>query len=184
MQQLRNARQKPPSTSAAYRIDGRFVIARNTAFTYKGKPADIGQIGCDLGVRYLLQGSVRRTGNHVRANVQPLDAETGSHLGQKRAPCGTGLQSIRRRKWFSGADCCCCYCTLRKLRAVQLTWCSILLGPNCFGGLLMSPDRGLRSLAAHAASGIVRVPVSSQAPSSRLPTPCIRRLFLAAVVRP
>lgn len=57
---MRNARQKPPSTSAAYRIDGRFVIARNTAFTYKGKPADIGQIGCDLGVRYLLQGGVRR----------------------------------------------------------------------------------------------------------------------------
>lgn len=67
-------------TTDLSRIAGSFVIARNTAFTYKGKPADIKQIGRDLGVRYVLQGSVRRTGDHVRVNVQLLDAETGSHL--------------------------------------------------------------------------------------------------------
>ena len=60
------------------------VIARNTAFTYKGKPVDAKQIGRELGVRYVLEGSVQRSGNQVRINVQLVDAETGAHLWAER----------------------------------------------------------------------------------------------------
>jgi len=57
-----------------------FVIARNTAFTYKGKPTDVKQIGRDLGVRYALEGSVQPTGGRVRVNAQLIDAESDAHL--------------------------------------------------------------------------------------------------------
>src|ERR1700726_2909576 len=65
-------------TTDLSRISGSFVIARNTAFTYKGKPVDVKQLGRDLGVRYVLEGSVRRAGDQVRANVQLIDAKTGA----------------------------------------------------------------------------------------------------------
>jgi adenylate cyclase len=71
-------------TTDLSRIAGSFVIARNTAFIYKGKPTDIKQIGRDLGVRYVLQGSVRRSGEHVLMNVQLVDAESGAHLWAER----------------------------------------------------------------------------------------------------
>jgi TolB-like protein len=61
-------------------IPGSFVIARNSAFTYKGKAVDARQIGRELGVRYILQGSVQRSANQIRVNAQLIDAETGSHL--------------------------------------------------------------------------------------------------------
>jgi adenylate cyclase len=67
-------------TTDLSRISGSFVIARTTAFTYKGKPIDVKQIGRDLGVRYVLEGSVRRTGKQVRVNAQLIDAESGAHL--------------------------------------------------------------------------------------------------------
>jgi adenylate cyclase len=67
-------------TSDLSRISGSFVIARTTAFTYKRKPIDVKQIGRDLGVRYVLEGSVRRTGEQVRVNAQLIDAESGAHL--------------------------------------------------------------------------------------------------------
>ncbi|WP_262298015.1 adenylate/guanylate cyclase domain-containing protein [Microvirga sesbaniae] len=67
-------------TTALSRIDGSFVIARNTAFTYKGKAVDVRQIGRDLGVRYVLEGSARRSAELVRVNAQLIDAETGAHL--------------------------------------------------------------------------------------------------------
>jgi adenylate cyclase len=67
-------------TNDLSRISGSFVIARTTAFTYKGKPIDVKQIGRDLGVRYVLEGSVRRTGDQVRVNAQLIDAESGTHL--------------------------------------------------------------------------------------------------------
>jgi TolB-like protein/class 3 adenylate cyclase len=57
-----------------------FVIARNSSFTYKGKPIDIKQIGRELGVRYVLEGSVRKAGNKVRITGQLIDASTGTHL--------------------------------------------------------------------------------------------------------
>jgi adenylate cyclase len=67
-------------TTYLSRIPGSFVIARNTAFTYKGKPADVKQIGRDLGVRYALEGSVQPTGGRVRVNAQLIDAESGAHV--------------------------------------------------------------------------------------------------------
>jgi TolB-like protein len=71
-------------TTDLSRISDSFVIARNTAFTYKGKPADVKQIGRELGVRYVVEGSVRRSGDQVQVNVQLINAETGSHLWADR----------------------------------------------------------------------------------------------------
>jgi TolB-like protein len=63
-------------TTDLSRIGGSFVIGRNTAFTYKGKAVDLKQIGRELNVRYVLEGSVQRRGNRMRVNVQLIDAET------------------------------------------------------------------------------------------------------------
>ena len=71
-------------TTDLSRIRSAVVIARNTAFTYKGKPFDVKAIGRDLNVRYVLEGSVQRGGNRMRVNVQFVDAETGSHLWAER----------------------------------------------------------------------------------------------------
>jgi adenylate cyclase len=67
-------------TSDLSRIAGSFVISRNTAFTFKGKDVDVRHIGRELGVRYVLEGSVRRMGGTVRVNAQLIDAGTGAHL--------------------------------------------------------------------------------------------------------
>jgi TolB-like protein len=67
-------------TTSLARISGTFVIARNTAFTYKGKPVDAKAIGKDLGVRYVLEGSVQPIGNQMRVNAQLIDASSGAHL--------------------------------------------------------------------------------------------------------
>ena len=71
-------------TTDLSRIAGSFVIARNTAFTYKGKSFDVKQVGRELNVRYVLEGSVQRGGNRMRVNVQLIDAETGNHLWAER----------------------------------------------------------------------------------------------------
>ena len=71
-------------TTDLSRIRGAVVIARNTAFTYKGKPLDVKTIGRELNVRYVLEGSVQRDGNRMRVNVQLIDVETGSHLWAER----------------------------------------------------------------------------------------------------
>ena len=71
-------------TTDLSRIRGSFVIGRNTAFTYKGKAVDLKQIGRELNVRYVLEGSVQRGGNRMRVNVQLIDAESGSHLWAER----------------------------------------------------------------------------------------------------
>ena len=71
-------------TTDLSRIRGVVVIARNTAFTYKGKPFDVKTIARELNVRYVLEGSVQRGGARMRVNVQLIDAETGSHLWAER----------------------------------------------------------------------------------------------------
>ena len=71
-------------TTDLSRIAGAFVIARNTAFTFKGRSVDVKQIGSELLVRYVLEGSVQRSGNRLRVNVQLIDAETGNHLWAER----------------------------------------------------------------------------------------------------
>jgi TolB-like protein len=71
-------------TTDLSRIAGALVIARNTAFTFKGKPIDAKKLGRELNVRYVLEGSVQRGGNRLRVNVQLIDAETGNHLWAER----------------------------------------------------------------------------------------------------
>jgi TolB-like protein len=61
-----------------------FVIARNSSFTYKGRSVDIKQVGRELGVRYVLEGSVRKSGSRIRIAGQLIDAETGAHLWAER----------------------------------------------------------------------------------------------------
>jgi len=71
-------------TTDLSRISGSFVIARSTAFTYKGKPIDVKQLGRDLGIRYAIEGSVRSASNQVQLNVQLIDTESGAHLWADR----------------------------------------------------------------------------------------------------
>ncbi|MBR0693055.1 adenylate/guanylate cyclase domain-containing protein [Bradyrhizobium lablabi] len=71
-------------TTDLSRIGGSFVIARNSAFSYKGRPIDVRQVGHELNVRYVLEGSVQRGGNRLRVNVQLIDAESGKHLWAER----------------------------------------------------------------------------------------------------
>ncbi|MDI3561389.1 winged helix-turn-helix domain-containing tetratricopeptide repeat protein [Bradyrhizobium sp. Arg816] len=71
-------------TTDLSRISGSFVIGRHTAFTYKGKAADLKQIGRELNVRYVLEGSVQRSSNRLRVNVQLVDTESGNHLWAER----------------------------------------------------------------------------------------------------
>ncbi len=66
------------------RISGLFVIARNSVFTYKGTPVNVQQVGRDLGVKYVLEGSVRKVGSRVRINSQLVDAQTGRHIWADR----------------------------------------------------------------------------------------------------
>lgn len=66
------------------KISGLFVIARNSAFTYKGKNVDVQAVGNQLGVKYVLEGSVRRAGDQVRINAQLIDAKSGGHLWADR----------------------------------------------------------------------------------------------------
>src|SRR6202020_2374581 len=71
-------------TTDLSRIRGAVVIGRNTAFTYKGKAVDLKQLGRELNVHYILEGSVQHGGNRMRVNVQLIDAETGNHLWAER----------------------------------------------------------------------------------------------------
>ena len=71
-------------TTDLSRLSGSFVIARNTAFTFKGKNVDAREIGKELGVRYVLEGSVQRDAGRMRVNVQLIDAESGQHLWAER----------------------------------------------------------------------------------------------------
>src|SRR5207249_10559041 len=70
--------------TALSRIRWLFVIARNSSFTYKGQAVDVKQVGRELGVRYVLEGSVRKGGNRVRITAQLIDALSGAHLWSDR----------------------------------------------------------------------------------------------------
>jgi TolB-like protein/class 3 adenylate cyclase len=71
-------------TTAIARLPWLFVIARNSSFTYKGKPVDVKQVAQELGVRYVLEGSVRKAGNRVRITGQLIDTITGAHIWADR----------------------------------------------------------------------------------------------------
>src|SRR6266851_547286 len=70
--------------TALSRYPSLFVIARNSCFTYKGRAVDVKQIGRELGVRYVLEGSVRKAGNRIRVTAQLVEAETGNHVWAER----------------------------------------------------------------------------------------------------
>jgi TolB-like protein/Flp pilus assembly protein TadD len=71
-------------TTDLSRMTSAFVMGRNTAFAFKGKPVDLRQIGRDLNLRYVLEGSVQRSGSRMRVNVQLIDAQSGNHLWADR----------------------------------------------------------------------------------------------------
>jgi len=84
--------------TALSRFKSLFVIARNSSFTYKGKAVDIKQVGNELGVRYLLEGSVRKSGGRVRITGQLIEAATGAHLWLTRSTVrSTTCSSCRTR---------------------------------------------------------------------------------------
>jgi len=90
-------------TTDLSRISGSFVIGRHTAFTYKGKAVDLKQIGRELNIRYVLEGTVQRGGNRLRVNVQLVDAETGNHLGPSGSKSPSPICSICRTRSYRGS---------------------------------------------------------------------------------
>ena len=78
--------------TALSRIRWLFVIARNSSFTYKGQAVDVKQVGRELGVRYVLEGSVRKGGNRVRITAQLIDAD------DRRASLGRPFRRLARRR--------------------------------------------------------------------------------------
>src|ERR1700731_1887600 len=85
-------------TTDLSRLANMFVISRNTAFTYRNKPIDTRQIGRELGVRYVLEGSVRRSGDRVRVNAQLIDALTDAHLWAERFNGNTSDHALTEGK--------------------------------------------------------------------------------------
>ena len=88
------------------KISGLFVISRNSAFTYKGKNVDVQAVGKELGVKYVLEGSVRRAGDQVRINAQLIDANSGGHIWADRYDGSMldvfALQDLVTRKILAG----------------------------------------------------------------------------------
>ena len=90
-------------TTDLSRIAHMLVISRNTAFTYRDKPVNAKQIGRELGVRYVLEGSVQRSGNQVRVNAQLIDAETDAHLWAERFDRDIGDCSLCKTRSPAGS---------------------------------------------------------------------------------
>jgi TolB-like protein/DNA-binding winged helix-turn-helix (wHTH) protein/tetratricopeptide (TPR) repeat protein len=91
-------------TTDLSRVPGFLVIARNSAFTYKGKPIDVKRVGEELGVRYAVEGSVRNAGGSLRINAQLVSTETGTHIWADRFDVGRDFQDtlddiVRRIAW-------------------------------------------------------------------------------------
>ena len=82
-------------TTDLSRMSGMLVISRNTAFTYKGKSVDVVQVGRELNTRFALEGSVQRSGNRMRVNVQLIETGTGNHSGR----------SVSTRRWAISSTC-------------------------------------------------------------------------------
>jgi TolB-like protein len=90
-------------TTDLSRISGAFIIGRSTAFTYKGKAVDLKQIGRELNVRYVLEGSVQRGGGRMRVNVQLIQAETGTHLWPSASTSPSPTSSTCRTRSCRGS---------------------------------------------------------------------------------
>ena len=87
--------------TALSRIRWLFVIARNSSFTYKGQAVDVKQVGRELGVRYVLEGSVRKSGNRVRITAQLIEAKTARISGPTISTARLKTFSICRSRWRS-----------------------------------------------------------------------------------
>ena len=124
-------------TTDLSRIADMLVISRNSAFTYKDKPVNAKQIGRELGVRYVLEGSVRRSGNQVRVNAQLIDAETDAHL-MGRAVRSRHRRSVRVARRDHEPDCDCAQPRTDRRRGRPLDRSSRRAG-------LHSPGRALSS---------------------------------------
>jgi len=85
--------------TALSRIRWLFVLARNSSFSYKGQSPDVKRVGRELGVRYVLEGSVRKAGGRVRITGQLIDAETGTHLWADRFAARSEMFSSFRTRW-------------------------------------------------------------------------------------
>ena len=92
--------------TALSRIRWLFVIARNSSFTYKGKAVDVKQVGRELGVHYVLEGSVRNAGGHLRTTAQLIDAATGAHLWAERFDGSSGSSFRASRPGRYRCRCC------------------------------------------------------------------------------
>ena len=92
-------------TTDLSRIPGSFVIARNTAFSHKGKSPDVRKVGRELNVRYALEGSVQRGGDRLRVNVQLIDAETGNHLWAEAQRASRSPHPDAMDLYFQGRAC-------------------------------------------------------------------------------
>jgi TolB-like protein len=84
--------------TALARIRWLFVIARNSSFTYKGQAVDVKQVGRELGVRYVLEGSVRKAGSRVRINAQLIDAQSARISGPTASMARSKMSSICKTK--------------------------------------------------------------------------------------
>jgi adenylate cyclase len=110
------------------RVRWLFVIARNSSFAYKGNAIDVKQIGRELGVRYVLEGSVRRGGERVRVNAQLIDAETGSHVWANRYDRDLidvfAVQDENHACGHQGhwTGCCRCRAAAGAAQATQQSW--------------------------------------------------------------
>ena len=124
-------------TTDQSRISGAFVIGRSTAFTYKGKAVDLKQLGRELNVRYVLEGSVQRAGNRMRVNVQLIEAESGSTCGPSVSTNRSPTCSTCRTKspLASPVDCEPSSSTprrgARRKRPIPIRWISIFRGKHC-----------------------------------------------------
>jgi hypothetical protein len=140
---------------AAVRV-GREKPIADTAFTYKNKPVNAKQIGRDLGVRYVLEGSVQRSGNQVRVNAQLIDAETDAHLWAERfdrewatcSPCKTrlpaGSQTRSTSSWLAWR--------LPDRPSIPTRWTTFFPDALCFSG----SRRRVKILRRQSASSSMR----------------------------
>ena len=183
-------------TTDLSRIAGSFVISRNTAFTFKGKAVDTRQIGRELGVRYVLEGSVRRMGGTVRVNAQLIDAGSGAHLWAEQMDLDQGTLSALQDNFgianrLANAQCRTGQCRGRRAcaptRTVDLTmrgWSvldaaeqdEVQRSVRCSRRLFASmptmprraPDSHKPSLSSIATGGTRTPPGSSPVPTKQL----------------
>jgi TolB-like protein/class 3 adenylate cyclase len=126
-------------TTDLSRIADSFVIARTTAFTYKGKAVDVKQIGRELGVRYVLEGSARRAGDKVQVNAQLIDAGNGAHLWAERFDTNRANLAQAQSEitgvwhWHLGANSCAMPTggSSRRARLIPMPAISLCAGSPC-----------------------------------------------------